>query len=144
MADDLSGDIAKLALAGAQVLVTGMATDGWAVVKKRFTGLMAGHERRMNAAHERLAASGPAELPKVRAEEIQAWNGRLRDSLEDDPARHAELRRIIADLGGAVGTQTVSNPVQIIHAEGGSSVTQVTSGRDTHITDRRKFTKTVS
>ena len=134
-------DIGQLALAGAQTMVTAMATDGWAAAKEQFGKLVAGHEKRLEQTRLRLAEASPAEAPDAKAQEVSAWTGRVRDALEDDPTRIAELRRLIADLGGSPQQQTVSNTTHIANATNGASVTQITSGRDTHMVDSRRYGK---
>ncbi len=141
MAEESPSDLEQVLLTGAQTLVNAMASDGWAMFKQRFATVAGGHEKRLEATHRQLTAAEPSDLERVRADEVRSWNGRLRDSVDDEPDRLGELRRVIAEVAPQVQTTTVSGSGQINVASDGSSIYHVTAGRDSHIIDKRKTFK---
>jgi hypothetical protein len=96
----VSGELDELARTAADALVTAMVTDSWERIKRRFAALV-GHERRMDAAHEEIAASIAEDRERLLGEQARAWTTRLRDVLDDNPAAVDGLRVLLAELGAA-------------------------------------------
>ena len=96
----MSGELDELARAAANALVTAMTADSWKEIERRFAALT-GLERRMEAAHDELAASSAADRERLLREQARAWTTRLRDVLDDNPAAVDGLRVLLAELGTA-------------------------------------------
>src|SRR5882757_6195963 len=96
----VSGELDELARTAADALVTAMVTDSWERIKRRFAALV-GHERRMDAAHDEIAASIAEDRERLLGEQARAWTTRLRDVLDDNPAAVDGLRVLLAELGAA-------------------------------------------
>ncbi|MCK7622014.1 hypothetical protein MUU72_02540 [Streptomyces sp. RS10V-4] len=100
-------ELVTLATAGATTLVQQMATEGWAVVRRRVAALLA---RRRDAGDE---ASVERELDAARDDVLSAredgdeavpqgvaavWGARLRRLLAEDPAAADELRALLDEV----------------------------------------------
>jgi len=93
----MTDELDDLARTAADALVSAMATDSWAAVKRRFAGLV-GHERRLEATHAELAAKSGTVREQAQLAQARDWSTRLRDVMEDDPAAVTALRALLADL----------------------------------------------
>jgi hypothetical protein len=118
----MSSDLDDLARAAADALVSAMVTDSWETVKRRFAAL-AGHERRLDAARDELAATSGANRDRERLVQARAWSTRLRDALEDDPGAAEGLRALLAELDTA--TPTAAPASQHAQADHGSQAVNV-------------------
>jgi hypothetical protein len=121
----VSGELDELARVAADALVTSMVTDSWDRIKRRFAALV-GHERRMDAAHDEIAASSAADRDRLLQEQARAWKTRLLDVLEDDPVAAEGLRALLAELGAVMPSGA---PVlQQARADHGSQAVNVSGG----------------
>jgi hypothetical protein len=111
----LTEALTALASTGGTALVTAMVTDSWEEFKGRFARLLGrGDIKGTQAAAARLeqsrtalaAAPGPAR-ERTRAEQQIAWQTRLADLLEQDPAAENELRALITQVPAARSTGQV-------------------------------------
>lgn len=122
----MSGELDELARAAADTLVAAMVTDSWDRIKRRFAALV-GHERRMDAAHDEIAASSGGDRDRLLQEHAQAWATRLLDVLDDNPAAAEGLRALLAEeLGSA--TPLVAPVIQRAQADRGSQAVNVGGG----------------
>ena len=121
---------------------TALVTDSWKEIKARFARLLGrGDPKQTQAAADRLeqsraalaAASGPV-LERARAEQQIAWQTRLSDLLDQDPAAENELRALVtqiqAQVAGSVGpvVQHATAHDQAQQAVQGHGVQNVTFG----------------
>ena len=108
------GELVTLAEAAGQAVVTAAATDVWAKFKTGIARLLgrgdkdkaAAAERRLEDTRRELAETGQAELAMAQARLAAAWQTRLADLLEDDPAVAGQLRVLVEQLQAMLPTGT--------------------------------------
>ncbi|MGI5499240.1 hypothetical protein [Lentzea sp. CA-135723] len=91
MDDNVAQPLTDLAEAGAEALVSVMATNAWESAGARIAAVI-GMERRMNADDERLGNLPENERAEERAALTSVWRVRLADLLEDHPELADQLR----------------------------------------------------
>jgi hypothetical protein len=129
-----------LAMAAASTLVSAMATDAWAGVKKRFAGVV-GHERLMDQDRAALVEHQPDAIEHATAEQTVRWAKKIHDDLVENPEWAAALRSLLTETTSppASGAPAAANLLQ--HASGTGHI-QVAAGRDAIVNsriDRRKY-----
>ncbi|MEV1111255.1 hypothetical protein AB0I95_21860 [Micromonospora sp. NPDC049751] len=117
----------ELAAAGGTTLVSAAATDAWQAARTGFVRLFErGDGNRRRLAESRLDATaaaigqtGDAEGDIVRKAQSAAWQTRLADLLEEDPAAAAELRALIEHL---VSVLSVEQKLVTVASQTGAAV----------------------
>ncbi|MFG1954828.1 hypothetical protein [Micromonospora sp. NPDC048830] len=98
------GLLAQLGTTGALVLVQAAATDVWQLARAGFTRLLgrgdrereAVAERRLDALAAEVEQALPAQRDEVRRRLLPAWQTRLGDLMEEDPAA-ADALQVLRD-----------------------------------------------
>jgi hypothetical protein len=128
----MPGDVLiALAQWAGQTVAAAAVTDVWESVRHKFARLFGrGDPKRTEAAerwltetHEQLTAAGGGELESARADQLERWQGRFADLLDEDPEVEAELRALVEEIQAQLPTGAVS-----------AADHSVAAGRDLHIT----------
>ncbi|WP_328345482.1 hypothetical protein [Micromonospora sp. NBC_00421] len=98
--------LTDLGMTGAAVLVQAAATDMWQVARSGFTRLLGRGDphretatvRRLDALAAEVEQAPPAQRDQVRQRLLPAWQMRLSDLIEEDPARTDALRDLRDEL----------------------------------------------
>ncbi|MGI5499239.1 hypothetical protein [Lentzea sp. CA-135723] len=113
MDDNVAQPLTDLAEAGAEALVSVMATNAWESAGARIAAVI-GMERRMNADDERLGNLPENERAEERAALTSVWRVRLADLLEDHPELADQLRAALTHDQPAKPTATHPSRANIV------------------------------
>ncbi|MEU8263212.1 hypothetical protein AB0C02_21595 [Micromonospora sp. NPDC048999] len=100
------GGLAQLGMTGAAVLVQAAATDAWQVARSGFVRLFGRGDRereavagrRLDALAAEVEQATLAQREEVRQRLLPAWQTRLADLIEDDPATADALQSLRDEL----------------------------------------------
>jgi len=134
--------LSALASLAGSALVTAMVTDGWEGLRGRFARLLGrgaaggaeAAEKRLEDSRAALTGLSGTDLERAQAKQETAWQVRLGDLLEADPAVEGELRALVAEvqaLAASSGGTVVQHAVAYDHAQQavqGHGVQNVTFG----------------
>jgi hypothetical protein len=114
-----------------QTVAAAAVTDAWEAARQKFVRLLGrGDPKRTDLAerwlaqtHEQLTAAAGADLEAARAAQVQRWEGRFADLLDEDPDIEDDLRSLVREIAAQLPARMVSAAE---HA--------VAAGRDVNIT----------
>jgi hypothetical protein len=107
---------AALAARAGTVVVQAMVTEGWESVRLEVARQFGGGqpdstiERRLNATHEQLAATSPAEMASAQTALAVQWQTRFADLLADHPDAEAELAALVNKLRSSIALAAEAIP----------------------------------
>jgi len=99
-----------------QVVAAAAMTDVWESARRRFARLFGrGDPKRIEAAErwlaetrEQLTAAQSGDVEPVRAAQVQRWEGRFADLLDEDPDVEADLRALVQEVQAQLPAGVVS------------------------------------
>lgn len=133
----LEAGLAALAAAGANAVVTAMATDAWEAVRSGFARLLGRGQPQSTATLERRLEEVRAELERLEgeardravADQEAAWCTALTGVLSDEPRAREMLSALLATAAASAPTRPIASVTQYAAATGDAQ--QVVQGSGT-------------
>lgn len=132
----LEAGLAALAAAGANAVVTAMATDAWEAVRSGFARLLGRGQPQSTATVERQLEELRAQLERLEgeardraiADQQAAWSTALGGLLREEPQAKEVLSALLATAAAAAPAQPVASVTQYATATGDAQQVVMGSG----------------
>jgi hypothetical protein len=133
--------IAQLAAAGGAALVGAAATDAWGMARTGFGRLLRRRsadaepltERRLDALAEQVQEAEPEDRDAVRQRLLPAWETRLADLIEEDPAVADEVAALSAQVRARLPVSAQQWVQNITAHQGGIALGAQGTGSSVHV-----------